>query len=110
MNGHSKVFRYRGVAVRKRYNPGGSTSYRVECPISWFNRTTFRQFKTKEGANVIQTSPMLKNLSVKAEDLQEAIKWMLDNKYCREIEVVNTHSPQGGRKPATNYEVNPTLL
>ncbi len=64
----------------------------------------------KDGANVIQTSPMLKNLSVKAEDLQEAIKWMLDNKHCREIEVVNTHRPQGGRKPATNYEVNPTLL
>ena len=58
----------------------------------------------------LKTSPMLKNLSVKAEDLQEAIKWMLDNKHCREIEVVNTHRPQGGRKPATNYEVNPTLL
>ena len=50
MSGHSKAVRHRGVAVRKRHNPGGSVSYRVECPISWFNRTTFRQFKTKEGA------------------------------------------------------------
>ena len=45
-----KAIKHRGIIIRRRSNAGGSVSYRVECPISWFNRTTFRQFKTKEGA------------------------------------------------------------
>lgn len=46
----NSVIRHRGICVRRRRNAGGSISFRVECPISWFDRTTFRQFKTKEEA------------------------------------------------------------
>jgi integrase len=42
--------KHRGVTIRKRPNPSGKISYRVECPFQWFNRTAFRQFKTKEKA------------------------------------------------------------
>jgi integrase len=42
--------RHRGVNIRKRPNAGGSVSYRVECPLAWFSRVAFRQFKTKAKA------------------------------------------------------------
>lgn len=45
-----KKSKYRGVIIRERQNDSGNISYRVECPLSWFNRTAFRQFRTKEQA------------------------------------------------------------
>ena len=73
-------------------------------------RRIIRKLK-KDNTNILRTSPMLQHLGVKAEDLHDdAIKWMLDHKYCRPIEIANAPNPQGGRKPATDYEVNPTLL
>ena len=50
MGNPNKALKHRGITIRRRLNTGGTISFRVECPISWFNRTTFRQFKTKEGA------------------------------------------------------------
>ena len=45
-----KKVKYRGIIIRERLNGSGNTSYRVECPFSWFERTTFRQFPTKDQA------------------------------------------------------------
>jgi len=50
MGNPNKALKHRGITIRRRSNTGGTISFRVECPISWFNRTTFRQFKTKEDA------------------------------------------------------------
>lgn len=50
MGRQMKKSRYRRVIIRERQNGSGNISYRVECPLSWFNRTTFRQFRTKEQA------------------------------------------------------------
>jgi len=33
-------------------NGSGNISYRVECPLKWFNRPAFRQFKTKKEAKI----------------------------------------------------------
>ena len=43
-------YRYRGVTIRERMNPAGRKSQRVECPLAWFGKATFRQFKTKVDA------------------------------------------------------------
>ena len=50
MGNPNKALKHRGITIRRRSNTGGTISFRVECPISWFNRTTFKQFKTKEDA------------------------------------------------------------
>ena len=50
MGRQMKKLRYRRVIIRERQNGSGNISYRVECPLSWFNRTAFRQFRTKEQA------------------------------------------------------------
>jgi integrase len=46
----AKKSKHRGVIIRERVNTSGKVSFRVECPFAWFNRTAFRQFKTKEKA------------------------------------------------------------
>lgn len=46
----AKKSKHRGIIIRERVNTSGKVSFRVECPIGWFNRTAFRQFKTKEQA------------------------------------------------------------
>ena len=50
MGNLNKALKNRDITIRRRSNTGGTISFRVECPISWFNRTTFKQFKTKEDA------------------------------------------------------------
>jgi hypothetical protein len=44
--------KYRGITIRERVNGSGNISYRVECPLKWFNRPAFRQFKTKKEAKI----------------------------------------------------------
>lgn len=46
----AKKWKHRGVIIRERINSTGKISFRVECPVAWFNRTAFRQFKTKDQA------------------------------------------------------------
>ena len=38
---------HRGVTIRERKSASGVVSYRVECPITWFGKRTFKQYKTK---------------------------------------------------------------
>ena len=45
-----KALKHRGITIHRRWKTGGSISFRVECPILWFHRTTFKQFKNKEDA------------------------------------------------------------
>ena len=43
-----KERKHRCITIHRRWNTGASISFRVECAISWFNRTTFNQFKNKD--------------------------------------------------------------
>ena len=43
-------YRYRGITIRDRILKDGKTSRRVECPLDWFGRVAFKQFKTKAAA------------------------------------------------------------
>ncbi len=45
----AKTARHKGVIIRPRETKTGK-SYRVECPIPWFGRPAFRQFKTSTEA------------------------------------------------------------
>lgn len=50
MGKHSKKWKYRSVIIRERPSPTGKVSFRVECPLRWFGRTAFKQFKIKDEA------------------------------------------------------------
>jgi integrase len=43
----AKAIEHRGITIRERKSASGSVSYRVECPMDWFGKRTFKQFKTK---------------------------------------------------------------
>ena len=43
----AKAIEHRGVTIRERKSASGGVSYRVECPVDWFGKRTFKQFKTK---------------------------------------------------------------
>ena len=42
--------KFRGVTIRERRNTSGTVSFRVECPVAWFGRTTLKQFTSKARA------------------------------------------------------------
>jgi hypothetical protein len=43
----TKAIEHRGITIRERKSATGGVSYRVECPMDWFGKRTFKQFKTK---------------------------------------------------------------
>ena len=43
----ANAIEHRGITIRERKSASGGVSYRVECPMDWFGKRTFKQFKTK---------------------------------------------------------------
>jgi len=65
----------------------------------------------KNGKRILNARAMQQSLSnVNAAQMQEAINWLLDHNYCREIEIVEEGSNRTGKPRNPEYEINPDVF
>ena len=65
----------------------------------------------KNGKRILNARAMQQSLSnVNAAQMQEAINWLLDHHYCREIEIVEEGSNRTGKPRNPEYEINPDVF
>ena len=65
----------------------------------------------KNGESILNTRTMQQRLNdVSAEQMRDAVDWLQDHHYCREIEIVQEGRNKDGRPCNHDYEVNPAVF